>query len=1770
MSPESGYNPEAELEAQKFQVDKTIAFVDASQDNHQRARDIAEAELLEEKEGINNERTWKNLVPRLWNNFKFTKKYEYARQKKIAEAKKRMEETGSWYLEEGGAEDTAKEMEAVIERFVAETEEEARHGEKKQSLEEFFAERQQPEKAQEVKGAIKELVSQYATGDLPDKAAFIEARNRAFNGIEGLPDEIKSQMVGHADNMLNVAESARTAFNHHQSLDKLDLDFDILIAQAKTGVRTQAEVSKVDKIVESLKTSPLGRYIPVPTLAAAVAIGYTGVAMVSQSVARSRVVAWGTMGLGALVGGGFAGAHENKRVKEERAQHGRERAQGKKIKDGSTRREQMDQYIGKSIPAKEVAVSMEGLIKENGEYTKEEIETLAAGVAEIDSRIQFSDRNNIDLIRYSDVKLVEQERRDLDIVRAKAKVELSRLAADGKVQIPTQFGNWPAYYENMVKARRDGFKAEKETTDKQFNRFKAKKVAWAATKAVGIGLVVGSVAQEARALVHPGETGLIEGMGGKDVEYATTPMEALRRWMTGAGGSGAVSPEMNQEMAQFADGIENDPMFVGDSTTLNPEQYIKEHPNLFQKVHRTLWYDNDTPKPVFDKNELKLWWGAENNTGVDKNGDYVFDISQMKPNGSYHDQFNVDAQDAMKSGKIKLLLSMSRDTQAQVVELPIGPDGKVIIPKDSVEAKLFFEMDSKGHAVFKGRYAEVAQMMEPKDGVDQVRLLATHTGKGIEGILNEPVPNVPQAEGAVGAIPAPEDGPFIYPPPIIPIHSRREMESLLNPIPSKRTRTPDEPVKKSERGYGYGEDGYGLLAREDYRKRMSSELLENPEMDLSSNDSELVADYLGKESAEYLSELEAMNQNLPPMGKDIEVVITVPAYQEGKNIAKTIANYAKLKDKQLFELVILENHPTSKERDETGAEIEKARLLYPDLNIVHLYKTFEEKPAIGNVRKYLVDSVLQRKQQSGLEKPVVIVSNDADLEDISEDYAKVIASRFRENPKMDAAAGKWDFPAEAFEQFPLMHASQRLWQYFDIAFRNNFLKSPSLIGRNSAFRSSAYAAIGGYNENAKIAEDLEIGWLIQDARNYDNERIQYINAAGLVSNPRRAVTTMLSETNGEKGKIVDQYGDFHVNEDVRNASLEELLADKKDFNLDEFRGQAQAIYDFYSKLKKSQGQWAEDEMVDKSFDRAMRFLGVKYQIENDKVEILDASGLLKGLEKFNKKGVNVYESTSLDRNKEVIIDEPANLEKYEEIVSEYEASGKSSVDPEIIIQLKESLNEWKIQGGSWLTPEREDDLKQQLVKVVEIPATASQSSDSSALGEEPNWPVPPATPPTPHTLPITPSRNPFSAALEGSGSGKEDSEELEPNETTGSADSGTRENSKLERKLTKQYQEILANLKRYGPEVKLADGSPFDEWTPKQKLKAVSNFEKVIYKMRPSTRVKYFTGLTEINLGLKGNSSDSGESIIVPLALKNADKKWEPYQYSTNIEFVQGIEYALKNAWQKRGSPNPLERTPSPAPASSEIKGLDNLLGNFPTLDANRPELLKMAPEVRQEGIRNFIKAAADLKDGFPPKVKINISNNYSIKPGELVIDITKPLGTIKNQLHAGLRRANPDKESRLNSRGESIADRAKNRVDAGDTKTPEETLAEYEKSIGEFLKKSEADLKGEITKWGPRNYRLIKSEADGYIESTTDVFEVKFIERDKRELGKGQKKYVERKQDKVGGTVEYVVPKDFTRLYKWDRKLEDVSKKIETMDSKNMASINEEMEQLKAFLRGK
>ena len=145
-------------------------------------------------------------------------------------------------------------------------------------------------------------------------------------------------------------------------------------------------------------------------------------------------------------------------------------------------------------------------------------------------------------------------------------------------------------------------------------------------------------------------------------------------------------------------------------------------------IHRLGWYDNDTPH-VFDKNELRETWGGVGGSGVDADGNYVMSMSSMRPGGSFHQGLSLNAQKAAAEGKLSLLLSLSRDSQAYAVEVPIDAHGNAVIDPKSAIGEMFFTTDTKGHAVFVGKFAEVAERVGGADS-HEYRILATDVGAG--------------------------------------------------------------------------------------------------------------------------------------------------------------------------------------------------------------------------------------------------------------------------------------------------------------------------------------------------------------------------------------------------------------------------------------------------------------------------------------------------------------------------------------------------------------------------------------------------------------------------------------------------------------------------------------------------------------------------------------------------------------------------------------------------------------------------------------------------------------------------------------------------------------------------------------------------------------------------------------------------------------------------------------------------------------------------------
>ncbi len=403
-----------------------------------------------------------------------------------------------------------------------------------------------------------------------------------------------------------------------------------------------------------------------------------------------------------------------------------------------------------------------------------------------------------------------------------------------------------------------------------------------------------------------------------------------------------------------------------------------------------------------------------------------------------------------------------------------------------------------------------------------------------------------------------------------------------------------------------------FLTKNEYEVRRSPRFT-NPEMKL--NQQEELAWYLASLTAEDRAHLDILlSQHNSPIPDTVNAVIAIPANKEGLNIYTTLSQYAKQKDLKdavldpsTYQIVIYDNRVSGTTPDATRTEVMRFKNEHPEMNIVYLEHVLDQKPTIGRIRRNLTNSILKRMEQRNLSlPPVAIISNDADSINIPDRYVATVMDTFAHNARLDAITGRYDFPQEVYKNYPVLFATERAWQLMDAIVRHNEQSGvPQLMGANSAAQAGTLAAIGGYNPKSTLGEDLEVGWMIQAARKSDPTRFHFSNALKLETDPRRAIYKYL-----QGAGLLDRYTDFADNSEIRGLSWQEMATRAEEAYSREKLAESltRMRNELYPWLKKS-----NPEALDRYFKRAMDFLGVTFELHDDKVTITDDSVLRAGI-----------------------------------------------------------------------------------------------------------------------------------------------------------------------------------------------------------------------------------------------------------------------------------------------------------------------------------------------------------------------------------------------------------------------------------------------------------------------------------------------------------------------------------------------------------------------------
>lgn len=991
-----------------------VAVVDQTHDVEAAAKDYAEARLREESEAAREAGRIKGFLHRIWRGENgIATKYFF--NKYVEEAKQRAEEEGLTALYTDSVELRNAAMGATVARFTSEYDE---------SIHEVAGERRQELAEDSPFGlAVKKLIENYVEGDSKDwsEEAFREAQSRIVRQLDqyGDGDDLIGEGKVRIDNIWQIAQAVKESVNHGESLDNVLQGMKIYTGESRSGVRTEAHQSKIDKTIERLQKSKIGSLVGPETISLGAAIA-TGIFRVGRgSLARAA----GVTGVPGLLGGVFAGMRENKRLKEERAIHAREVAQGQEFEDKG-RRAEIEKTRYETVAAKELIGSLEEFIDKE-DLSPEELQQCYESIVNAASRIYASDKLQADFISYSSVTEVESERLELDVAIARAKVKLEGRLGDLPEALVADLGiDKDGTVDDAIYKSTDvlySLMDDRSKKDEAFKKLKRRRVAIAAATGAVTGFTIGLASQEALAFFDSGYDGLLEnvltGEGGGDRQtllagifhgegygYNTETIVSAGDYTSyDVGGSqGSINLPDNYQLTYNPDGTTNiiDPngnvfaeniSFEADGSLsqasqellqekgavvedfsavvrsqepivqdLSVDEYLGHHQSELTNITRDFWYDNDTAS-VFDNNELGLQWGSQGDDGSIR-----LSISNMTDYGSYHGFDSASWSDEAQGGTLKFAVSASIDSQDRVFMVDIAPDGSIDIPSDSPAANLF-SVDEYGQVEFNGAYGEVVAIQDvDTDGITHVTPLATMEGNNSVSTISTTVEvltdkNVPKFQ--------------ITPPPI---------ESVANAAPTVEgfggpavvLRRPLENIARRRPGYynqyrnGYTEQRESQL--EGISPRLRSDRNANLELgEETARYKQWLADTRGPE---YVSQIEQGINNskeLQQASGDIDFVATIPvaAVSESENIYNTLGLLARQDSDDIEKSLILLNvNWLDEARSDpekaanilrTMAEIDRARKDFPHLRIATIEREYnrESVEKTGGVIGYVAQDL---------------------------------------------------------------------------------------------------------------------------------------------------------------------------------------------------------------------------------------------------------------------------------------------------------------------------------------------------------------------------------------------------------------------------------------------------------------------------------------------------------------------------------------------------------------------------------------------------------------------------------------------------------------------------------------------------------------------------------------------------------------------------------------------------------------------------------------------
>ncbi|MBC7565303.1 hypothetical protein H7100_03705 [Candidatus Saccharibacteria bacterium] len=907
-----------------------LVILDQSKDALDAARDEADARLVEELSDGNG---LKKFLNGIW---KGNIAKEFYRQKYINNALGQIEDSQNilTHNTDLSVASRSRAIDATIQRFQTEHDEmiHTDAGEKRETLDD----------TSEIADAFKAMIRNYAEGHLND-TTLREERTRFMQAYrENHGDEAFGKGLVTTDNMMEIARSVMGAVEHGESIDHVMAQMQVITGETRAGVRTEASYNRVDKVIDKITKTKIGSIIGPEAVMTAVTVAAIATKWGSHSVlgAALKTVA---PGAGA---GLWAGLRENKRVKDERSQHSRETAMGKTFDQQSTRRQEMETARYESVAAN----SLTETIRSTGnlellETGNEAVRAALDSLAQVQSRIDLSNRRNIDLISYSDAASIGDERMELDLARAEVRVALeskltpevrAELGLDASQSVRELIGEQSEKYIDLLDV-------DISAKDRAFKTLKAKRVAKSVAIGVATGLIGGALLQEGIASLDPTRAGLIEKawgaenvvsadglqhqtllegiVEGQDRVIHTDHSNVFDTYATAENGNGSLSLSDDHTLVENGDGTVNFVDQNGHDTiknlVVNPDgslpqdsldrlqaagMQVEDHSfdkdvivTTQEQVSSDQYVQNHLSETT--KVQRDLWYGNDTPGVYDQNelrvywggqgglvdGGYQLSAAGMQPGGSYEGGQSVDWNQAAANGNLFMSISASVDTQTQTFMVPIGPDGAITIGADSPAGHFFANVD--GHAQFTGAYAEVVQTTGvDAEGVVHTRPLATLVGEGGQNPVIDTVTTTTTEHHAVYSITTEGYDTTI-----------QNFTEAAPGVPIESRRSLEAPISRRAEYYYQGGEALTSAERKQRREETSPRLLESPDADLNAGEElkwyrRTLERKRGKEYVQSIDQVIQTTPELAGIDSKTKVIVQVPVNAAGEAEANGIYN----------------------------------------------------------------------------------------------------------------------------------------------------------------------------------------------------------------------------------------------------------------------------------------------------------------------------------------------------------------------------------------------------------------------------------------------------------------------------------------------------------------------------------------------------------------------------------------------------------------------------------------------------------------------------------------------------------------------------------------------------------------------------------------------------------------------------------------------------------------------------------------------------------------